>query len=1341
MSDKKENAVNLKQPLISSHNNLDQNMVQKNLSINDDEERKSNSIAQHDNQNVQNIVNELQQYNNQGSSIGNQSDRKSSKDEQELQRLRSQSLATKPRKSVYQALKEKLTDVKDVNWEENTDGRSIFVGEEVILYPNNKIKTSRYNIISFLPLNMFEQFSKVSNIYFLLMGLLQMVKPISNSEQLPTVYIPLLFIVFVAALKDILEDLKRHSSDKDENHYMTHKAVKIQDASFRQSSRLTLGGSGKFQDTYSENLKVGNLIKVRQNEQIPADIIVLRCSDPKGSCFVETKNLDGETNLKPKFITKDILNNIYPDDRSLLNKKVKINYESPNPLLYKFNGNISVVDEQTDRPIGNQVSLDEKNIMLRGCVLRNTKWIYGIVIYTGHETKIMLNAHTPDIKQSSVEKKMSRYILVVCIIQFFLCLFGAVYYIIWYSFQKDNLVYLDITSDDFEETPILSLVVTSGIWLMSILNMVPIALLVTLEMVRFMQAIVISKEKLMKSYNGFEPTVQSSNLNEDLGQIQCIFSDKTGTLTCNIMNFKCLFVNGISYGSMQDRHHKKEEIVEQKKIPNVNFHDPAFYSIIEDPSEDQYDQINFALLHLSLCHSVIISEKEQDTQDAKRLSQMISDTIQKRTSNQDSQIQQDTPQKEYEYQAASPDDLALVNFAKYSGFEYMGSDAQDVITINNHQKKYYMPHQMFTQEDIQKTQTLKFQTYHVLEFTSDRKRMSIILKDLQTNKIMILTKGADSIVLKRVNKQIYSETQSGLEFVQQLQYSLDEYAKIGLRTLLLAQRELTQQEFDNWDARYKQASSSLQNREERMNTLMDEIEQNLEIVGATAIEDKLQDDVEGTISCLKEAGILFWILTGDKKETAINIGLSTKVLETTDKVICIDNQDTPLLKQMEDMLLEVSSNKKQTYCLVVTGEMLTIILEEKELSSKLISIGSKCKSVIACRVSPKQKKEIVTIYRKSEEGFGKRTLAIGDGANDVNMITEAHVGIGIKGLEGMQAARSSDYAIGEFKILRRLLLYHGRECYRRNSIVILYNLYKNTMYLCPLIFFGFNSGFSGSNLYDIYIYQMYNAMFTAFPIILFAVLDRNLSSKVLVKSPHLYKTGIEGVFLNYKEFLLWFGQGLSHAAIIYYFVMYSLDSVLDLYHIADLVQIGQVIFMLTIFVANFKVIIHQNTSFSVGYIIQFLSFLVYFLLEIFANYYLNYDLYNILTRIFSQPYFYLVFILVMGATVFLDYSLVIYKDFMYFMKLADEYRERYQKEGDKAKLRDKTFKPLYEDNVNVYQIRKTLKGDYPDDTVESENESSEDESPQQEKKISSNRFKKEKPLNLNGGAQNKEINV
>ncbi|EGR31814.1 phospholipid-translocating p-type flippase family protein, putative [Ichthyophthirius multifiliis] len=1174
-------------------------------------------------------------------------------------------------KSLYQTILCKLQQKLDVNWEEKQQQRQLKILEDNTQYKNNQIKTSRYNIVTFLPLNMFQQFSKISNIYFLLMGMLQLIPQISNTYQVPTVYLPLAFVIIVAALKDICEDLKRHKQDNLENQQKCQKV---------NYQRMNL------EEISSEKLYAGNIVKIKQNQPIPADLVIILTSDQKGGCFVETKNLDGETNLKPKYIQKQIQQKIYQNQEQVFQKKILINYEGPNPLLYKFSGNLELIRD--DQKIQQCISLDEKNLLLRGCILRNTKWIYGVVIYTGHETKIMLNSYTPDVKYSRVENQLIHLILIVWFFQIFLCALASLGNFVFYQTSKYQLNYLSISSNSYENNIFLNLTINFGNWMILLLNFVPISLLISLEMVRFFQAMLISGEKLMKSSNGFYPTVQSSNLNEDLGQIQCIFSDKTGTLTCNIMNFKYLYLNGVSYGSSQDS--SKNVKNENRIIENVNFEDSCFFDILENPQNEKQKDVFFALKHLSLCHSVICSETQLDESN-------------------------DPLKKQIEYQASSPDDLALVNFAKFSGFEYTGIDNQDIISIKKHQERYFDLN--FDKNNNQKNeQILNYKLLHLFEFTSERKRMSVIIQDLQTNQIILLSKGADSIILKRLNQKIYTQTEKGKTQIEQLENQLQQYAITGLRTLVLASKQLTQSEYEKWDIKYQQASVSLYNREEKLKNLMDKMEQDLELVAATAIEDKLQDQVEDTIYVLKKAGILFWVLTGDKKETAINIGRSTKVIDQSDVILEIDISEEQMLSdKLNEHLQRIETNKNQNnnknkyqqkqFCLVITGESLSVIICNQKLEDLLISVGSQCRSVIACRVSPKQKKDIVTLYKNSKQGKGKRTLAIGDGANDVNMITEAHVGVGIKGLEGMQAARSSDYAIGEFKLLKRLLLYHGRECYRRNSITILYNFYKNVMSLTPMLFLGFNSGFSASNIYDIYVFQFYNASFTAFPIIFYAASDQNLSSKILVKSPHLYQTGIENIFMNKKEFFIWFFQGFYHSCIIYFVSMYSLDCSFDKNgRKPDIVFIGQTIFLLTIIIANMKVTIHTYTNYVFGYIIQILSFVSYLCFAIFLNFtFESYDLYNIFSRIIVYPYFYFSIIICISATIFFDFSFFTYKDFLYYMKISDSFRERADEIAQEFKNDENSnYSVLFQENPNVYQVRQTLHQEFTENDLKNQ---------------------------------------
>ena len=378
------------------------------------------------------------------------------------------------------------------------------------------------------------------------------------------------------------------------------------------------------------------------------------------------------------------------------------------------------------------------------------------------------------------------------------------------------------------------------------------------------------------------------------------------------------------------------------------------------------------------------------------------------------------------------------------------------------------------------------------------------------NQIKVLCKGADSIIKKRL------KTKDTLEEVDDY---LEDYAEDGLRTLLLAEKTISEEEYEKWQEKYDKASLEVEDREEKVNKVADEIEYDFELIGATAIEDKLQDEVAATISILKEAGIKVWVLTGDKIETAINIGYSCKVLSNDMEQYIID---APEIEDIEDQIREAEDNFKKTkndaHGLVVAGDSLVKITEEPGVKDKFQNLADKMQVVIACRVSPKQKSELVQMVK--DKYPDKKTLAIGDGANDVNMITTADIGVGISGLEGQQAARASDYAIGQFKFLRNLILVHGRECYRRNAYVVFYMFYKDVLFVMCIFWFGIVNGFSGLTIYEQWMYQLYNVVFTCFPIMWFAVFDFEYPKQELLKYPKYY-IFVSNPTLTYFKFLKW----------------------------------------------------------------------------------------------------------------------------------------------------------------------------------------------------------------------------
>ena len=569
-------------------------------------------------------------------------------------------------------------------------------------------------------------------------------------------------------------------------------------------------------------------------------------------------------------------------------------------------------------------------------------------------------------------------------------------------------------------------------------NFVPISLLVTLEMVKFIQAIFISLDlDLYFEETDMPAGVQSSNLNEELGQVQYLFSDKTGTLTCNIMEFKKFTIKGESFGTDERQSHGK--------ISHVDFVDPKF-----DPKHPNAFEF---LVHLACCHTIISEER-------------------------DGQI---------EYKASSPDELALVNAAKFFGFEFIGRDRDQNIQLMINGERYNVS------------------LLNIIEFNSDRKRMTVIVR-MPDNKIKVLCKGADSIILPRL---IPDYT------IEKTFQNMEEYGKQGLRTLLIASKELSEEAYSEWNRTYIEAMHDIQNREKRIAQCGETIETNMTLIGATAIEDRLQENVPETIKFLRDAGIKVWVLTGDKIETAINIGFSCNLLTQNMEQIMVTSVRTKNIE--EEINNGVSSYKNapnKQYALIVSGESLLKIRDN--LLKQFIVICEFSKVVIACRVSPQQKADIVKMIRDFKPNA--RTLGIGDGANDVNMITAAHVGIGIAGLEGKQAVRASDYSIAQFSFLKKLLFVHGRECYRRNATLICFNFYKNVLLVMPLFFYGILSVFSGQMFYNTWIYQLFNLIFASGPIVVYAVFDKEMAPEKLLSNPNFYKLGMQGKLFSTRKF-------------------------------------------------------------------------------------------------------------------------------------------------------------------------------------------------------------------------------
>ncbi|KAL4432018.1 hypothetical protein ABPG74_017754 [Tetrahymena malaccensis] len=1093
------------------------------------------------------------------------------------------------------------------DWQEQPD-RLIQTNVQDMEVIDNSIHTAKYNFFSFIPLNLMEQFSKLPNVYFLLVGFLQMIDEISNSEGRPVIFFPLTIILCVTAIKDAYEDMKRHMYDKQENN-----------------KPILVARNKNFMKEQWRNLRIGNLIRVNKDEYIPADIILIYSSNKGGNCYVETKNLDGETNLKVKSVPKK-LQNAFQTHSQIFNTFSVCRYEKPNPFLYKFQGYIEY--EHQLKMI--QQPLEIGNFILRGCSLKQTDYIIGVVAYTGSDTKIMLNSVKARPKLSTIQILMNSEIILVFLVQMLFCIICA---LLEQSWTGDNFssisFYLGLTEKDQKHNDsFVGFLIYYGMWMMLFTNFVPISLLVTLDMVKFFQSMKITKDKHMLGQDGSEPLVQSSGLNEELGQVGFIFTDKTGTLTCNQLVFKAFGLQDKVYGlekcHQQDRFEDDKFDQEIKQIQNIQlnksnrFQGADFYK--EFNSLSNKEKLEDFMIYLAMCHEIIVEHDKE----------------------------------KLVYNACSPDDLCLVEFAKEQGFELLGMDHENILSIKKN---------LENEQEV----VFKYKILNILPFSSARKRMSIIYQKILTNsnnidvvqeEIYIATKGADSIIMNRLDQKLQDQ------FVLQKTHDfLCEFAKLGYRTLVLAKGRVDNHFYDQWNEKMHESQIILTSeRDEMVEKVSDEIEQNLILYGCTAIEDKLQENVPQTIQKLREAGIQIWMLTGDKRETAINVGLLSSIIEPSYKRVVIDFEFSKysdilaLLKQAKKELLSCEQDRKTA--LIVSGVALDqmshqpIETHSDELLTLFMKLAQYVDSVIVCRVSPKQKRQIVDLFRQKNPGA--TTLAIGDGANDVNMIIGAHVGIGIKGLEGTQAARASDFAINEFQQLGRLLLYYGREFYRKNSNLVLYNFYKNILVVLPQFWYGFYNGFSAQFLYDLWIFQMYNIVFTSAPIVVFALFDKEYKGKFLQQNPYpYYLGGILNEYFDKKTFWQQFLIAILQSALIGICCIQIFDTSLDNLD-TYMLLVGNFMYSNVIIISNIKIFLISKCitplliAFTVG------SILIYFIIFKLLNSLVFLDGYHIFNRLYGQIEVWLGHVFIVIGCLLIDYIIVNFKRITYQLNQNEE---------------------------------------------------------------------------------------
>ncbi|XP_033258994.1 phospholipid-transporting ATPase IF isoform X6 [Orcinus orca] len=938
------------------------------------------------------------------------------------------------------------------------------------------------------------------------------------------------------------EDWLRHNSDNEVN-----------------GAPVYVVRSGGLVKTRSKNIRVGDIVRVAKDEIFPADLVLLSSDRLDGSCHVTTASLDGETNLKTHVAVPEtaVLQTVANLDTLI----AVIECQQPEADLYRFMGRMIITQQMEEivRPLG------PESLLLRGARLKNTKEIFGVAVYTGMETKMALNYKSKSQKRSAVEKSMNTFLIIYLIILISEAIISTILKYTWQAEEKwDEPWYNQKTEHQRNSSKILKFISDFLAFLVLYNFIIPISLYVTVEMQKFLGSFFIGWDlDLYHEESDQKAQVNTSDLNEELGQVEYVFTDKTGTLTENEMQFRECSINGIKYQEINGR------LVSEGPTPDSsdgnlsylsslshlnNLSHLATSSSFRTSPENETELIkehDLFFKAVSLCHTVQISSVQTDGIG-------------------DGPWQTNLAPSQLEYYASSPDEKALVEAAARFGIVFIGNSGEtmEVKTLGKLER---------------------YKLLHILEFNSDRRRMSVIVQAPSGEKLLFV-KGAESSVLPEC---IGGE-------IEKTRIHVDEFALKGLRTLCMAYREFTPKEYEEIDRHLFEARTALQQREEKLADVFQFIEKDLILLGATAVEDKLQDKVRETIEALRMAGIKVWVLTGDKHETAVSVSLSCGHFHRTMNILELINQtsDSECAEKLRQLARRITEDHVIQHGLVVDGTSLSLALREHE--KLFMEVCKNCSAVMCCRMAPLQKAKVIRLIKISPEK--PITLAVGDGANDVSMIQEAHVGIGIMGKEGRQAARNSDYAIARFKFLSKLLFVHGHFYYIRIATLVQYFFYKNVCFITPQFLYQFYCLFSQQTLYDSVYLTLYNICFTSLPILIYSLLEQHIDPHVLQNKPTLYRDISKNRQLSMKTFLYWTILGFSHAFIFFfgsYFLIGKDTSLLGNGQMFGNWTFGTLVFTVMVITVTAKMALETHFWTWINHLVTWGSILFYFVFSLF----------------------------------------------------------------------------------------------------------------------------------------------
>lgn len=927
---------------------------------------------------------------------------------------------------------------------------------------DNTVSNTKYSIITFVPYSLWDQFKYFLNFFFLLCACTQFV-PQFQVGQIWTYWAPLVCILVVTMAREAYDDIQRWRRDREVNGTMYWKLVGQDLVAVKAS-----------------DIRVGDIVSVGKNQRVPADLLLVRTTESAGSCFIRTDQLDGETDWKMRIAMPTT--QAFEEDADLVLMDAEVYAEKPQKDIYNFLGTF-----RATLPSGetSHESVSTENMLWANTVVASGTAI-GVCVYTGDDTRAVLNTSQPRSKHGKLDDEVNTLTKIL----FTAVMIVSMAFIIreagGKNFKEESLIYF------VRFVNLLSYII-------------PVSLRVNLDMAKIAYSSFIHRDRQIP-----ETIVRSSTLPEELGRIHYLLSDKTGTLTQNVMVFKRLHLGTVCFtpdtmddvkrnveeigvvastGGMQQQQQQHRRTASRDLQLREQHHPPNRRQVTMRRTVDT--RVVEAVKAIAICHNV--TPVYEEAQDATLSAPVLGDRRQSvkkanGTVNRNAQTQRT-------YQASSPDEVALVEWCETVGLVLEKRDRQSMT--------------LRTSKGI----ALHYEILHVFPFKSETKRMGIVVRNSKSGEISFYVKGADIVMARIVkhNDWLTEET--------------DNMAREGLRTLVVGRKVLNEEAYKSFVALYNEARMAVEDRNEKVDAAVETLEKDLELLCLTGVEDKLQDDVRQTLERMRNAGVRIWMLTGDKLETAMCIAKSSRLVSPIQEIHAF----TKVTRKTEAKRELARFSRKEGAALIVEGESLERVLASYE--SEFMALSLAAPAVIICRCSPTQKAIVVNLVKSYAK---KRTCAIGDGGNDVSMIQAADIGIGIVGKEGKQASMAADFSITKFCYMSHLLLWHGRNSYKRSANMAQFIIHRGLVIgFMQLIFSATVYPHLPISVFPSFLMVGFTTFFTQLPV-LALILNRDVTPKMADDYPELYKELTKARVLTFKTFLGWTLVSIFEASVIMY---------------------------------------------------------------------------------------------------------------------------------------------------------------------------------------------------------------